>query len=242
MKIIYKPKNRALEYADLAANLYRGCSHGCVFCYAPRVIRKDKELFHSEKFIQPRKDVLKYLKADVVKYHGCKSNVLLSFSTDPYQPIEKELRITRQAIKILNGENIGVTILTKGATLAIRDFDLLKLDKRNQFGVTLTCASDIESLRWEPDADLPMQRINALFLAYSHRIKTYVSFEPVLYPDSVYSLIHRTHKFVDFYKIGKLNYHPHSKTINWVKFRENVREILLGHGKDFMLKKDLMEA
>lgn len=46
----------------------------------------------------------------------------------------------------------------------------------------------------------------------------------------------------DFYKVGKLNYHPHSKTINWPELRENVIDVLQAYDCEFMLKKDLMEA
>lgn len=242
MEIIYQPKGRALEYAARAANLYRGCSHGCEYCFAPRTTRKDKDLFHSEEFIRPRKDVLKHLIVDAKKYAGCPHNVLLSFTSDPYQPIEEDLKITREAIKILNGENIGVTILTKGGALAERDFDILKLNPANQFGVTLTCVNSVASEEWEPGAAMPFERVNSLRIAQAQGIYTYVSLEPVLDPERVYELICATHKFVNFYKIGKLNYHPHAKTIDWVKFRENVKALLLNYGKDFMLKKDLTAA
>lgn len=242
MSIIYEPKGRALEYAALAANLYRGCSHGCQYCFAPSTTHKVRTMFHSKQFIQPRKDILEKFRADAKKYHGCKDNVLMSFTTDPYQPIEKELGITREAIKILNGEDIGVTILTKGGELAERDFDLMSKNKKNQFGVTLTCATMAMSLEWEPDASYPNERVSSLREAHLQGIFTYVSFEPVLNPQDVYELITRTHNFVEFYKIGRLNYHPHSKTINWPEFRENVTEILTALGKEFMLKKDLKEA
>lgn len=242
MGIIYKPKGKALEYAELAANLYRGCSHCCEYCFAPSTTRKDKNLFHSKGFIQPRKDVLKNLIQEVSKFYGCPHNVLMSFTTDPYQPIEDKERLTRNAIDLLYRNNIGVTILTKGGLLATRDFDILKLDKRSEFGVTLTCADEKESLKWEPGASLPIDRINSLHCAHRQGIKTYVSFEPVLDPESVYELITKTYGFVDFYKVGKLNYRPHSKTINWPYFRENVIKELKRYNKKFLIKNDLMMA
>ena len=164
MPIIYEPRGKAKEYADLAANLYRGCIHSCDYCFAPSTTRKPVELFHSPGFVAPRKDVLKQLERDAIKLrdNSCELNVLMSFTTDPYQPIDEALQLTREAIKILNRENLGVTILTKGGKLAQRDFDLLKLDPRNQFGVTLTCSSPGESLEWEPSASLPEERIDNL--------------------------------------------------------------------------------
>lgn len=244
MPIIYKPKGRALEYAKLAANLYRGCIHGCQYCFAPSVLRISATEFHDPTKIKPRKDVLKHLQKDATKLRdqGCNDNVLLSFTTDSYQIMDEALLLTRRAIQILNSNDIGVTILTKGGKLAERDFDILSLDRRNQFGVTLTCLNELQSKEWEPGAAPPQERINSLKKAHGMGIYTYVSFEPVLEPVSVFLLIRDTADFVDFYKIGKLNYHPHSKTIDWPLFRGNVVGILHAYDKDFMLKKDLLEA
>ena len=240
MKVIYEPRGKAKEYADLAANLYRGCSHGCVYCYAPSATFKQRDIFHSGDFISPRNDILNNLKKDAINYDDCPHNVLFSFTTDPYQPIERNLCVTRKAVEILNDHDIGVTILTKGGELARRDFDVLKLEKRNKFGVTLTCVNPTESIFWETGAALPEDRIGSLMDAYTQGIYTYISFEPVINPEAVYELIEMTHKFVDFYKVGKLNYHPHSKTIDWIKFRKNVTKELEGLNKQFMIKKDLL--
>lgn len=45
-KLIYRPKGRAGEYAKLALNVYRGCDHGCTYCYSPRILRRKREDFH----------------------------------------------------------------------------------------------------------------------------------------------------------------------------------------------------
>ncbi len=244
MQIIYEPRGKAKEYAALAANLYRGCSHGCLYCYAPSATFKKRDLFHSQDFVCPRKDVLNTLKKEVMSFIDCLNpdNVLLSFTTDPYQPVEENLGITRKAIKILNNCGVGVTILTKGGQLATRDFDLLKLEPTNRFGVTLTCIDHNESRKWEPSASPPQERINSLLDAWTQGIETYVSFEPVVNPENVYRLIEITHEFVDFYKVGKLNYHPHSKTINWVEFRTKVVQLLKSKNKQFLIKKDLLNS
>lgn len=61
MRIIYAPRGRALEYAPLAVSLYRGCPHGCVYCFVPDSTKIDRE-----KFLQPyaRKDALALLRKD----------------------------------------------------------------------------------------------------------------------------------------------------------------------------------
>jgi DNA repair photolyase len=130
-------------------------------------------------------------------------------------------------------------ILTKGGKLAERDFDLLL--GGDQFGVTLTCMSQAESLKWEPNAALPTDRISTLIDAHEAGFKTWVSLEPVLNPADTLNLIRTTHKYVDIYKVGVLNYHPHTQTINWSKFGKDVKELLDSLGKKYYIKKDLQE-
>jgi DNA repair photolyase len=242
MSIIYEPRGKALEYSPLAANLYRGCSHGCAYCYAPSATFKDRSIFHSAEFIQPRANVLKEFKKDCEQFSGDPRECLLSFTTDPYQPIEAELKLTRSAISLCRLYDIYIVILTKGGKLATRDFDILSKCKRKKFGVTLTTDNDNVSLRWEPFADLPAERIKALLEAWTLGIETFVSFEPVIDVEAVFRLIDKTYEFVDFYKFGKLNHHNFEKTIDWVSFRERVIEKLESLNKKYMIKKDLLNA
>ncbi|MEN6645271.1 MAG: hypothetical protein ABFE08_22745, partial [Armatimonadia bacterium] len=93
MPVIYEPQGAALEYAELAANLYRGCSHSCRFCYAPSVLRKSGTSLESFRHdVQPRPDIIKQFARDCRKLAEaeCTKRVLLSFTTDPYQPAERE--------------------------------------------------------------------------------------------------------------------------------------------------------
>ncbi len=240
MNIIYEPKGKALEYSPLAANLYKGCSHGCKYCYAPKATFRDRELFHSAEYIKPRANILEQFENDCIKYAGDEREVLFSFTTDPYQHCEIDLNITRQALKIALEYDLFPVILTKGGIRATKDFDILIKFKNRKFGVSLTHDVDLVSLEWEPRAALPQDRINALIEAWTLGIETFVSFEPVIDPVAVLRLIDSTHEFVDFYKVGKLNYHTHSKNIDWVSFRESVIVKLESLGKKYMIKKDLL--
>lgn len=56
MKPIYEPKGKAKEYGDLAINIYTGCPHRCFYCFAPNVLHKQKEDFHTH--IEPRKNIV----------------------------------------------------------------------------------------------------------------------------------------------------------------------------------------
>lgn len=239
--IIYEPRGKALEYSPLAANLYRGCSHGCKYCYAPSATFKDRELFHSNSFIEPRKNVLAQFEKDCTTFTSDERECLLSFTSDPYQPIEAKLKLTRKALKLMKQHDIYAVILTKGGLLACRDFDLLST-MRSKFGVTLTTDDEKESKQWEPFASNQSDRIQSLMDAWTLGIKTFVSFEPVINPDAVIRMIDQTHEFVDFYKVGKLNHHKFQSMINWVKFREMVINKLESLNKEYMLKKDLIVA
>lgn len=89
---------------------------------------------------------------------GDDREVLLSFVTDPYQPIEMELEITRQAIRILIENDLRFTILSKGGTRVERDFDLLQGYTKARFGTTLLFTSQEDADKWEPGAPLVDER------------------------------------------------------------------------------------
>lgn len=163
--------------------------------------------------------------------------MLLSFSTDPYQPIDEELAITREAIRLLHKYGLVVEILTKGGTRAIRDFDLLT--SRDAFATTLTFLDDGKSKEWEPWAALPGDRLLAMQEAHKRGIRVWASLEPVIDPEESLEIIRQTHEYVDLYKVGKLNYNQIEKTIDWREFAENAIKLLEQYKKNYYIKDDL---
>jgi DNA repair photolyase len=240
MTVLYEPKGAAREYASLAANLYKGCNHGCTYCYAPNATFRNREVFHNE--VVPRNNVLMKLDKDIVRLtkKGIeKDPVLLSFTCDPYQSIEEEHCLTQRAIKILNANGFPVRILTKAGELAQRDFDLLAKNRLNEFGVSLTFTDDNKSLEWEPNAALPQQRINNLKAAKEKGISTWVSIEPIVIPEQSLELIDQTHEFVDFYGVGKLNYNKIAELINWEEVKKRIIKKLKKYKKNYTLHESL---
>ena len=236
MKAIYEPKGRAKEYADLACNLYRGCKNKCLYCYAPAVLREKRESFHNRAI--PRPGIINALKRDAARMEKHdKRHVLLCFTCDPYPDDDKTSHTTRGAISILKSEGVNIEVLTKGGKKAVRDFDLYGPEDR--FATTLTLVDVMESLKWEPDAALPGDRIEAIREAKSRNITTWVSLEPVIDPAQTLELIAMTHTIVDKYKVGTLNYHEYAKGIDWKTFGDNVVSLLDKLGKDYYLKDDL---
>ncbi len=235
--LIYEPKGRAREYAALACNVYRGCAHRCLYCYAPTTKHMTRTDFAT---VSPRgDDFLTRLDREAAKYEtaGRCEQVLLCFTCDPYPLQEKDLRLTRQTIEILHAHKLSVQVLTKGGMRAWLDRDLFT--PADAYAATLTFADANGSKQWEPGAALPDDRIQALRLFYNSGIRTWASLEPVIEPEQTLELIRRTHPFVDLYKVGKLNYHPHERTIDWRRFAIDVVRLLKETGRPYIIKSDL---
>lgn len=238
MPIIYEPKGKAREYSPLAANLYSGCNHQCKYCYAPRICYKTNEQYFE---IEPRRNLLFELEKDCKYHQNTDKQVLLTFMSDPYNKLDSELRLTREAIKLFNKYNIPFAILSKSKSL-LSDIDLFK--KGNcQIGMTLTFDNDQDSLFWEKEASLPLDRIETLKTLKKNNIKTWASFEPVIKPDQSINMIEKTLEYVDIYKIGKINnYQGLDKQIDWNAFLDKAVTILRAFKKPFYIKHDLRLA
>lgn len=241
VKVIYEPKGKAGEYGELAINLYNGCSHGCVYCYAPNVVHKSRDEFFNNP--QPRKDIVSKLEDDVREMvrNGDKREVFLCFTCDPFQPLERIHHVTRNAIRIFQFNNIPFRILTKAGYKEIDDFFERVVTEKQlcAIGSTLVFAKDRHSKMFEPNAPVTSERIKMLWDCHVLGFKTWVSLEPVWTPEDAFAIIKLTHDFVDEYKIGKLNYHPQSKNVDWKRFAIDVSKLCEDLGCKYTLKEDL---
>jgi len=236
MKVIYKPGGRALEYSLLAINHYKGCTHGCFYCFA----RKMMESFTGGDFYKPvaRAGLLDSLIDQAPSYAGIDERILLCFTCDPYQPLDDKEKLTRSVIKVLKKNDIPFQVLTKGGLRATRDFDLYQAG--DAFATTLTFSNKYDSAANEPGAALPAERIEAIRIAHERKIETWVSLEPVVDIEQTLTLIRMTSEFVDLYKIGKLNHYR--SEIDWREF--GIKAIDLCHKlrKRYYVKNDLAES
>ncbi len=235
--VIYETKGKAREYRELACNLYQGCDHGCVYCYAPNVLQRNREQFHAATGV--RTDILKKLERDAAGYEraGERRQILFCFTCDPYSVAASQTTVTREAIQICHAHHLNVCTLTKGGTRALRDLDLFT--GRDAFASTLTSLDPAVSQEWEPGAALPGDRCATLMEFHARGIPTWVSLEPVIDPDMVYEIIKKTASYVDEYKVGVLNYHPRANEIDWRKFGTSAIELLEKMGKRYYIKADL---
>jgi DNA repair photolyase len=229
--LIYEPAGRAREYASLAANVYSGCDHRCVYCYAPLALRRSPVSFTQSA---ERPGFLAKLKKEAARYQaaGVAGRVLLCFTTDPYQRLDEKAGITRRAIETLHAHGLAVEVLTKGGTRALRDLDLFT--PADAFATTLTLLDPERSARWEPGAAGPINRIAAIREFHRAGVPTWVSLEPVIDPDQALAIICETAPVVDVFKVGKLNYAGRLPTelraevenIDWPTFARDAIELL----------------
>jgi len=241
MSILYIPKGRAREYSPLAVNHYSGCTHGCKYCYVPTIppykfADDARAAFHACG--KPRVRLIQQLKADCRANPGNGERVLLSFTTDPYQPADTEHRLTREVIQTLHAGGYNVQVLTKGGLRSLVDIDLFT--RRDAYAVTMTLVTDAASLEWEPGAATPTERIYALHAFHEAGIPTWVSLEPVLNPAAALEIIRLTHTFVDLFKVGVLNHHPLAAKIDWQQFGVDAVDLLESLGQPYYLKDDLL--
>lgn len=231
MKPIYKPKGRAAEYGDYAINVYTGCPHRCYYCFAPNVLRRDREEFHSH--VEPRTVIIDAVRRQLEKEEITGKLIHLCFTCDPY-PRGINSTATREIIKAIKESGNYVQILTKGD--GSRDFDLL--DGSDWYGVTYAGYQNLASniSPDEPGSSSPAHRLNVLKQARQSGIKTWVSCEPVLDAGDVLWLLQRT-DYINLYKIGKLNYHP--SDINWAAFGKEAERICIAKGHNYIIKDDL---
>ncbi len=151
---------------DQSINPYRGCEHGCIYCYA-RPSHSYLNLspgldFETKLFAKT--NAAELLRAELSKPGYRVSPINMGANTDPYQPIERRYRITRQVIEILAELKHPLTIVTKNA-LVERDLDLLMpLAKQNLVYVFLSVTSLDNRLasKLEPRASAPHRRIEAV--------------------------------------------------------------------------------
>ena len=165
-------------------NAYRGCEHGCSYCYA-RPTHSYLELspgldFETKLFAKT--NAAELLRAELARPGYVCSPIALGANTDPYQPIERRYRITRAVIEVLADCGHPFSIVTKNAMVE-RDLDLLvPLAQRRLVKVFLsvTTLDNRLAARMEPRASAPHRRVQAIRTLSAAGVPTAVSFAPVI--------------------------------------------------------------
>nr|MBQ8243746.1 radical SAM protein [Oscillospiraceae bacterium] len=159
-------------------NLYRGCLHGCIYCDSrSRCYQMD----HVFEDIEVKENALDLLEA-ALKRKKRPCMIGTGAMTDPYIPIEEELRLTRGALELIEKHGFGVAIQTK-STRILRDLDLLsKINSQAKAVVQMTLTTHDDSLCriLEPNVSVTSERVAALKHFRDAGIPTVVWLDPIL--------------------------------------------------------------
>lgn len=159
-------------------NLYRGCLHGCIYCDSRSLCYQMNHVFED---IEVKENALELLeKALKAKKKRCMIGT--GAMTDPYIPIEEELRLTRGALELIEHYGFGIAIQTKSARI-LRDLDILTAINGKSKAVvqmTLTTQEDALCRLLEPNVSVTSERVTALKACRDAGIPTVVWLSPIL--------------------------------------------------------------
>jgi DNA repair photolyase len=169
---------------DRSVNPYRGCEHGCIYCFA-RPTHAYMGLspgldFETKLYAKP--DAAKLLERELAKPGYKVRPIALGTNTDPYQPIEKEWRIMRQVLEVLKACDHPVMIVTKSA-MVMRDIDLLAPMAEKglaKVGLSITTLDRKLARLMEPRASTPSKRLEAIKALAEAGIPSTVMMAPVI--------------------------------------------------------------
>ncbi len=169
---------------DRSINPYRGCEHGCTYCYA-RPSHSYLGLspgldFETKLFSKPEAAALLERELSAPGYHP--KAIAMGTNTDPYQPVERQLGITRSILEVLDAANHPVTIVTKSAGV-LRDLDILsRMAARGLAKVALSVTTlDVRLARgMEPRAATPGRRLEAIRQLAGAGVPTGVMVAPII--------------------------------------------------------------
>ena len=169
---------------DRSINAYRGCEHGCVYCFA-RPTHAYHDLspgldFETKLFAKPEAGTL--LRKTLAKKGYSPKPIALGTNTDPYQPIERDWRITRQILEVCLETRHPVTITTKSDRV-LDDADLIAAMAREDLvavSISVTSLDPVLSGRLEPRCAAPSKRLAALGKLVELGVPVHCSLSPVI--------------------------------------------------------------
>ncbi len=182
-KIISRNESPDIGF-DRSINPYRGCEHGCIYCYA-RPTHAYQGLspgldFETKLFVKP--DAHELLRRELADPKYEPQMIALGTNTDPYQPIERKWQVTRKILEVLRDTGHPVGIVTKSA-LVLRDLDILgEMAKKNLAKVALSVTTVDPGLAraMEPRASTPQKRLEAIRRLSQAGIPTAVMVAPIV--------------------------------------------------------------
>lgn len=192
-QILTKTQDTMWFGTNYRVNLYKGCCHGCIYCDSRSRCYGVTEF---EK-VRAKKDALQILQKELYSKRG---NGIVGFGSmsDPYNPFEKELRLTRGCLELIDEYGFGIDITTK-SPLIIRDIDILQNIRAHSpviCGITITSGDDATSRLIEPNVATSSERFEAIHKLSEAGIYCGVLLTPILpfITDTEENIIYMVHK------------------------------------------------
>ncbi|MEK7342501.1 MAG: PA0069 family radical SAM protein [Pseudomonadota bacterium] len=169
---------------DQSINAYRGCEHGCIYCFArPSHAYHDLSPgldFETKLFAKP--DAAKLLRAELSKKSYQVATIAMGTNTDPYQPIEKDWRITRSILELLV-ETRHPTFITTKSDRILHDLDLIADLARDNLAAVMLSVTSLDpavARTLEPRAPHPLRRLDAIRRLSDAGVPVTASISPVI--------------------------------------------------------------
>lgn len=157
--IVTKNKSTAWFGNDYTMNIYKGCCHGCIYCDS----RSDCYRVNDFDRVRAKEDALRIIRDDL-RRKTRKGVVGTGSMSDPYNPFEENLCLTRHALELIDAFEFGITIATK-STLLLRDMDIIRGIQEHSpvlCKITITTADDELARKIEPGVPVSSQRFEML--------------------------------------------------------------------------------
>jgi len=170
-------KAKGIFTSDYGINLYRGCTHGCIYCDSRSAVYN---INHKFEDIEVKENAVELLKKELIKRKPCMIGT--GAMTDPYIPLEKRLEHVRKSLKLVYRYGFGWACITK-SDLVLRDIDLLKkINEKTKavVQITLTTADDDLCRMIEPNVCATSRRVEVLQRLKEENIPTVVWLCPLL--------------------------------------------------------------
>lgn len=196
-QILVPTQDRLWFGSDFNMNLYKGCCHGCIYCDSRSrcygILEFDK--------VCAKKDALMLLEKEL-RTKRKKGIVAAGSMTDPYNPFEEELRLTRGSLELLNENGFGVSVTTK-STLITRDIDLFQKIRVHSpviCGITITAGDDELAKKIEPHAPSSTERFAAIKRLSDAGIYCGILLTPILpfITDTEENILYLVHKAKEY--------------------------------------------
>jgi len=186
--------------ADWVINQYVGCQFDCLYCYAKFMCRfKPNDYGKWGAWVEAKANAVQLIKDKKIE-----GRVFMSSVSDPYQPVERKLELTREILKNLD-KDAQLSILTK-SDLVLRDIDILRQFKNVEVGLTINSFSGEDKATFEPYSPPSAERIEALKELHKSGLKTYAFISPII-PGltSLEKIIEKCRPYADYFIFELIN-------------------------------------